>query len=83
MSLVNKDKNINVRVDSLTYDYLTVKASERGVSLSDLVRQLIDEYRFTEERLLALKSVISDTSDLSPLDRVKALKSFIDQNGNK
>lgn len=83
MSLVNKDKNINVRVDSLTYDYLTVKASERGVSLSDLVRQLIDEYRFTEERLLALKSVISDTSDLSPLDRSKALKSFIDQNGNK
>lgn len=83
MSLVNKDKNINVRVDSLTYDYLTVKASERGVSLSDLVRQLIDEYRFTEERLLALKSVMSDSSDLSPLDRVKAFKSFIDQNGNK
>lgn len=55
MSLINKDKNINVRVDSLTYDYLSVKASERGVSLSDLVRQLIDEYRFTEERLLALK----------------------------
>lgn len=83
MSLVNKDKNINVRVDSLTYDYLSVKALERGVSLSDLVRQLIDEYRFTEERLLALKSVISDSSDLDSFQRVKALKSFFDQYGNK
>lgn len=63
MSLINKDKNINVRVDSLTYDYLSVKASERGVSLSDLVRQLIDEYRFTEERLLALKSFLDKNGD--------------------
>lgn len=63
MSLINKDKNINVRVDSLTYDYLSVKSSERGVSLSDLVRQLIDEYRFTEERLLALKCFLDNNGD--------------------
>ena len=78
-----KDFNLNIRIDAQTQDYLEFKAHERGCSVSSVVRQLIDEYRFTEERLLALKSVISDSSDLSPVDRLKALKSFIDQNGDQ
>lgn len=64
MRTYSKPCIIHFRVSQEQNDFLELEALQRGCSVSDTLRDLIDEYKFASERARLLKKVLDTEATL-------------------